>query len=187
MQKLILYILIFVATFGNWVACMKKHRNSALKTMKKQIEFQTAYYQFYILDKGIIADKDSNDFWSESSLANRLASTNSLLAVSTASYGRIKAQINLLEQPNNDIDMGSFDHVVEGGILVKSGTIEIADCPNQSVEMEVQVPPGNYRIRIYSSNLQGVIEDNGEDFYQIEIWPDEHMEAKVLKRFSDNK
>jgi hypothetical protein len=55
--------------------------------------------------------------------------------------------------------------------------------------LEVKVKPGKYRVRIYSSNLAGgdMDEVEGKDYYKIEIWPDENMERKVLKRYSDKK
>lgn len=57
------------------------------------------------------------------------------------------------------------------------------DCPNSSVELEVKVKPGNYRVRVYSSNLDTVIDDDGDDYYKIEMWPDDNMERKVLKKY----
>jgi hypothetical protein len=53
--------------------------------------------------------------------------------------------------------------------------------------LEIELLPGFYRIRVYSSGLDTVIGDEGEDFYKIEIWPDRNMERKVLKQYIHNK
>ena len=57
------------------------------------------------------------------------------------------------------------------------------DRPDFNSELEIQLRPGKYRIRVYSSNLSTVLGDEGDDFYKIEIWPSEAMESKVLKRY----
>jgi hypothetical protein len=77
---------------------------------------------------------------------------------------------------------GRYDHIVEGGLALKSGILEILDCPSLSIELKIKIKPGFYRMRVYSSNLNSVIGDEGEDYYKIEIWPDT-MERKVLKRY----
>jgi hypothetical protein len=61
----------------------------------------------------------------------------------------------------------------------------VLDCPNNSLELEVNVSPGNYRVRIYSSNLSSVVDEDedGDDTYKIEVWQDDNMERKVLKRY----
>jgi hypothetical protein len=43
------------------------------------------------------------------------------------------------------------------------------DCLNRVVELEIKVKPGNYRVRVYSSNLASVVDEDGDDFYKIEI------------------
>lgn len=153
--------------------------------MKRKLEFRTAYHQFYILDKGTTGDTGADDFWSESAFSNRLAVTNGLLAISTASYGRIQLEITLSKTPKELLDTTKFDHIVEGGLVVQSGSIEIADCPNQAIEMTIHVVPGSYRVRVYSTNLSGVFDDDGDDYYHIEIWPDNNLKVKVLKQYDE--
>ena len=62
------------------------------------------------------------------------------------------------------------------------------DCPNSDVQLKIHIKSGTYRARIYSSNLLNadIDEDEGNDYYKIEIWPDNDLERKVLKRFKDN-
>lgn len=93
-----------------------------------------------------------------------------------------------MEKPNTDADYNKYDHIVEGGINILSGELQILDCPNNHLELSLKVAPGKYRVRVYSSNLESVKEtdlpnDSDKDYYRIEIWPSEEMERKVLKQY----
>lgn len=110
---------------------------------------------------------------------------NGIVGVGTECYGPVKAEICILDAADNQIDYDSYDHIVEGGIILKSGTLQVLDCPNSETHLEINLSPGAYRIRVYSSNLSTVFDDEGDDFYKIEIWPgDGNMERKVLKKYT---
>jgi hypothetical protein len=81
------------------------------------------------------------------------------------------------------VDYSQYDHIVEGGLNINSGILQVLDCPNSHVELEVKVTPGSYRVRIYSSNLASVEGDAGDDYYLIEIWPDIYQVRTVLKQY----
>jgi len=73
---------------------------------------------------------------------------------------------------------------VEGGLEIRSGILQVQDCLSSEVELEVKVNPGKYRVRIYSLNLDSVAgNDEGDDHYKIEIWPDVNMERTILKQY----
>jgi hypothetical protein len=152
--------------------------------MKYPLEFYTSHSQFYIHDKGSPLNTGSRDFWSEGAFNDRLALEKGVLGVGTECYGPIKAELILLDTLNSSMNLFDYDHVVEGGIEIISGVIQILDCPTSNVELEVQVNPGSYRARIYSSNLASVDGDEGDDFYKIEIWPDSNTARKVLKQYN---
>jgi len=158
--------------------------------MKHNFIFSTSYNQFYLADKLNQANTDSASFWTDESYNDKLAIAKGILGIGTKSYGNIKGELSVLEQPNKIDDYEKYDHIVEGGILVDSGIIQLLDCPNYSVELELQIKPGKYRVRVYGSNFSSVKEadltnDSDSDFYKIEIWPDENMERKVLKQYID--
>lgn len=158
---------------------------------KRTFKFYTDYHQFYLEDK---SDKNkgnpaSPDFWNEESFKSRLAMTNGIVGVGIQSYGsNIKGEIEVLEKPNTSIDYSKYDHIVEGGINIKSGELQILNCPDGNLELSLKINPGKYRVRIYSSNLDSVIDyglsnKTDNDYYNIEIWPSEDMERKVLKQY----
>lgn len=80
----------------------------------------------------------SEKFWTDSANEDRLAIEDSILGVATESYGHIRGELTLLNNANDDVDLGLFDYVVEAGLDVKSGVIQILDCPNSIVELEIK-------------------------------------------------
>lgn len=151
-------------------------------TMKKQdFKFRTEYHQFYLEDKD--NSEKVKDFWTDEALKERLGLVKGGIAVSTESYGLIKGEIEILEKPNINTDYSKYDHVVEGGINIQSGELQILECPSSHVELSLKVVPGKYRVRVYSSNLKSVIDDDGDDYYRIELWKSDDMERKVLKQY----
>ena len=151
--------------------------------MPYPLDFYTQYSQFYICDKDSERDTSSNRFWTEEAFNDRLATEDGILGIGTECYGPVKAELHLLSEPRNYINLDQYDHIVEAGLEIKSGVMQILDCPNSSVELEVNLVAGSYRVRIYSINLLSVEGDEGDDFYKIEIWPSLAMERKVLKRY----
>lgn len=170
------------------MSCHYNTTNTTKTTkMKSRFNFYTQYNQFYISSdnaKSLVSDNS----WKDEMLTDRLGLLNNTLVVNTESYGDIKGELIVLENGNNDINYDIYDHIVEGGIEIKSGILNILDCPNTTSQLEINLKPGKYRIRIYSSNLNSVKEndlanDSDQDFYKIEVWPDDNMELKILKRF----
>lgn len=155
------------------------------QTMKHKLNFITSYQQFYLADKSHQGNTGSDKFWTDESHNDRLAIEKGILGIGTESYGTIKGELVILDKANDDIDYSLYDHIVEGGLEVKSGVLQVLDCPNNSLELEMNVNPGNYRVRIYSSNLSSVVDEDeeGDDTYKIEVWQDDNMERKVLKRY----
>jgi hypothetical protein len=128
-------------------------------------------------------DTESGEFWTDEAFDDRLAKEFGVIGVGTECYGPVKGELVLLDKENTDLDLKLYDHIVEAGLRIDSGIIQIKDCPNSSVELEINVKPDSYRFRIYSSNLSSVDGDEGDDFYRIEVWKDLNLDKKVIKRY----
>ncbi|WP_417369412.1 hypothetical protein [Flavobacterium beibuense] len=153
--------------------------------------FYTEYHQFYLEDKEAKGDTGSPNFWTDEAFEARFATEQGIIAVGTYCYGNVKGEITVLQNPVKDIDYSLYDHVVEGGIDISSGELLIMDCPTSTVELTIKVTPGKYRVRVYGSNFKSVAEtdlanESDNDYYKIEIWPDDDMERKVLKQFVED-
>lgn len=178
MKLTYLFIVLFGVGFNS---------DTVMQTAKYKLDFYTQYNQFYLFDKNSPGRTGDDGFWTNEAFDERLAVEEGILGVGTQSYGHIKADLILLKQENKTTIYTHFDHVVEGSIEIKSGFFQIVDCPNSKVELELQLKPGIYRAKIYSSNLRGTISDEneGKDHYLIEIWPDSYIDRKVLKQFKE--
>jgi len=80
----------------------------------------------------------------------------------------------VLDNVNNQFDTSKFDHIVEGGVEIKSGILQILDCPNSNVELEVKIKTGRYRIRVlkYAMNLPYKYVANSGKTTQMPAFPD---------------
>jgi hypothetical protein len=154
--------------------------------MTHQIQFRTSYSQFYIYDKGSPIATDSNEFWTDEAHDARLAVEEGILGVSIETYSNVRAILELLEhQP--DIDKAhEYDHIVEASLEFKSEALQLLNCPNSTVEFELAIKPDFYRVRVYSANLDSVTDEDEEanDFYLIQLWPESYAERKVLKQYT---
>jgi len=155
--------------------------------MKKKgykLEFYTQHSQFYIVDKDASFDPVLSDLWTDDALSERLGIVDGIIGVYTECYGPVKGELEILDEPSKG-EYEGYDHVVEGGIDIVSGILQIQDCPTSSVELELKVNPGQYRVRVYSLNLASVKGDEGDDYYKIEIWPEKKgITRKVLKQYN---
>lgn len=156
--------------------------------MKQKFNFYTEYNQFYLEDKEKKENTNSGDFWSDEAFNAKLAMVYGIVAIGTHSYGNIKGEIEILDKPVENIDYKLYDHIVEGGINVESGELQILNCPDGHLELSLNLAPGKYRVRVYGSNFDSVKEpdlanDTDNDFYKIEIWKSDDMGRKVLKQY----
>ncbi len=152
---------------------------------KKEYKFLTSYNQFYLTsDKGAFLDFMNID---ENTYNARLSLQKNSIVIFSQSYSNIKGDIEVLETPKS-IDYKKYDHIVEGGIEINSGELQILSWPGNEVESSIKVKPGKYRVRVNFFNLSSVKEtdlahDTDNDYYHIEIWQSENMERKILKQY----
>src|ERR1700761_3586262 len=101
--------------------------------MKYPFDFYTQYCQFYLNDQESPRETDSKNFWTAEAYDDRLAIGNGILGVGTECYGPVKGELKVLEAENKDFNLNDYDHIVEGGLEISSGTLTILDCPNSAI------------------------------------------------------
>jgi hypothetical protein len=144
--------------------------------------FFTEYYQFYILDAESPAITDAPDFWNEAADKRKLAIGQGILGVTVAKYAEIKVEVDVLDaKPKIDTHA---DHIVEASLNIASGTLQIKDCTAFDTILELKLDKALHKIRISSYNLGSVKNDEGDDYYKVEIWPNDALETIILKEWN---
>ena len=153
--------------------------------MIHKLSFFSQYGQFYIADKDALGDSGSQDFWNNQAFDNRLAVADGILGVSIENDEAIaNVEIELLPLKPKENDLNKFDHIVEESLLIRSGRLQILDCPNSQVEFELNLEPNWYRVRVSSANLTKAYQENPEDKYDIKIWKESYSKIKVIKKWN---
>ena len=154
--------------------------------MKSSLKFTTEYGQFYLSDKSANGNTGSENFWTEKAFAEKLAVEDGILGISIANdEGKVECEFDIVNSKSLIENFGEFDHVVEASLQIHSGILQVLDCPNSEIEMEIEIENGEYRVRVYSRNLESGYEENPGDSYKIEMWKEVYSERTVLKRFEE--
>ncbi len=152
--------------------------------MKIELKFTTYYGQFYINDKNTSGKTDSENFWTDQAFADKLAVEEGILGVSIGNEeGTVNCDFHILESKSSITEFSNFDHVVEASLKISSSVLQITNCPDSNIEFETKIANGDYRVRIYSTNLASTYTENPDDSYKIEMWKENYHERNVLKRF----
>lgn len=156
--------------------------------MTYRLDFFTQYGQFYIADEESEKGDIGSDFWNEIALTTRLALSDGILGIALENDEcKAKVEVSVLESsPICVNNIANADHVVEGSIRIPSGSLQIQDCPNSKVELEIAIDPSDYRCRIYAFNLNHAYEKEPKDHYRIEIWKEPYKAVKILKQWLPN-
>ncbi len=149
------------------------------------LDFSTAYRQFYLFDKDIKGATDSPNFWSKAALDSGLALEKGVIGVGIAAYGQVRLTIQIFDNEPLIFNSGNWDRITEGSIKIKTGYLQILDCPNSEAQLEIALEKNAYRMRVYGANFASVVGDEGDDFYHIELWKAPYQKRSVLKKYKN--
>jgi hypothetical protein len=147
-----------------------------------QLKFSSEYYQFYILDSTSEGKIDASDFWNDEAGIRKLAIGEGILGVTIATYGNVNAELKILDK--KPIENKKASHIIEASLKVSSGKLQIRDCTGYDIQLEIDLEKTDYRIRISSFNLETVVDDEGNDYYEIEIWKSKFAKPKIIKKYT---
>ncbi len=152
--------------------------------MKYNLDFTTSYRQFYLFDKDKEGATDSPNFWSKAALESGLALEKGVIGVGIASYGRVRLEVEVFDTAPAVLDFDKWDRITEGSIKIKTGYLQVLDCPNSEVQLEIKLEKGAYRVRVYGASFASVVGDDGKDFYRLEIWNAPYDKRNILKKYN---
>jgi len=139
------------------------------------------YSQFYLQDKQ--SDADLAEIWDERSVADLIAVGPGVVAVSTARNYHVPVAIRTLHAAPEE-DLNRWDYVAEASLSVPSGRLLIygpTEWPNVARKA---IEPDQYVVRVYYAGLETVGSNvlEGDDYYEVALWPGPEKVPLVLKR-----
>ena len=133
------------------------------------------------------ADEHDDGFspeWSEKELENMAAASENtvILCPVRAMAVPVRVEIHAAE-PSADLE--NWDHVVECSISSPTGRLSICGCTG-AIEAWLTVEPGCYRIKMLYAGLDTLSNSglDGNDCYQIVLWPGPCRPLQVVKRWT---
>jgi hypothetical protein len=154
--------------------------------MKAHVKPYAGYRQFHVSSDPSKGETGEDTFWTADAVRDRLAVGPCTIAVSTDTCGRVPVDVEILDAPST-LPMDGWDHVVEAGIDVSSGRLEISGCPDPEPLQVLDVKPGHYIVRVFSRGLSPDADDGGDyngDEYLLQFWLGPERERTVLKRLA---
>ena len=140
-----------------------------------------SHTQFYVVDAG--RDHWSVELWDGTALERHLDVADGVVAVGTIGYCDVPVRVELwVDEP--PLDLGSWDHVVDASLDLRSGRVALEEVEGDGVIAPLDVHPGVYRVRSSAAGLHAADEDSGGDRYRIQLWPAAWAEPEVRKWWS---
>ncbi|OLU20635.1 hypothetical protein BVH01_01455 [Pseudomonas sp. PA1(2017)] len=147
-----------------------------------QLTLFADYHQFYLQDE--TASGDLSQAWSSEAVERMLAVADGVVGFGTLRNMQVGVTLEMLEEPPAS-DTAGFDHVVEGSLDARSGTLVVAGCTDYFPDAaRFALAPGIYRVRLSISGADTLSEDglDGEDHYLVQLWQAPLAEPAVLKQ-----
>lgn len=147
-----------------------------------QLTLFADYYQFYLQDE--TASGDLSQAWSPEAVERMLAVADGVVGFGTLRNMQVGVTLEMLDEPPAS-DTAGFDHVVEGSLDARSGTLVVAGCTDYFPDAaRFALAPGTYRVRLSISGADTLSEDGleGEDHYLVQLWQAPLAEPAVLKQ-----
>ena len=147
-----------------------------------QLTLFADYHQFYLQDEAVYGDL--SQAWSPEAVERMLAVADGVVGFGTLRNMRVGVTLEMLEEPPGS-DTAGFDHVVEGSLDARSGTLVVAGCTDYFPDAaRFALAPGTYRVRLSISGADTLSEDGleGEDHYLVQLWQAPLAEPAILKQ-----
>jgi hypothetical protein len=139
------------------------------------------YHQFYLQDGN--SEADLAEIWDERTSADMIATGPGVVGVGTARNYLVPVTVRMLDSEPEE-ELGRWDHVTEASLAVPSGRLLVYG-PTEWPDVErIAIEPGHYRARVHCAKLESVAQNwiDGDDFYEVVLWPGAEEPPRVLKR-----
>jgi hypothetical protein len=156
------------------------------RTFPVELRVFADYNSFELTDAAATDRFDSADWidgWVESLVRDQIAAGDGIVGIGTARRMEVPVVLDIRTGPP-DLDPARFDHVTEAGLRT-GGTIIVSKQEYGPRAPRLVVPPGGYRLRVYTRGLDTLDPYGleGEDDYLVVLWPGEPGAPRVVKRY----
>jgi hypothetical protein len=147
----------------------------------RPLEIDVTYRQFYLCDPALPCVPPID--WTNADVDRGMKEAGHLLAIAPPHDGVIPIRVEI-HRTEPDLDLAEWDHVVEGGLEIGSGVLELQEWSGLK-RWRFDVRPGHHRVRALFANLDSYFRDQALDLdhYLLAVWPGEASGVRVLKQF----
>ena len=137
--------------------------------ISRAFELFADYHQFYVWDAGI-ATWAPEDYTDED-IRRRVKVGPHVVVVQPVRQTTVPVSLSVHER-DPGYDVGAWDHVVECGLALPTGRLQVHECTGGAV-LDVSVSPSSYAVRVLFEGLDSLSEDrsSGNDRYVLDLWP----------------
>ena len=139
------------------------------------------YNQFYVQDGGI--NPMAPDDWTDQDVESRAKVADYVVVVCPIRNTTVPVEIELFSTAPM-VDDVAADHVVECGLSLPTGHLQIFECTGVAV-LNWQVEPGTYDVRLLYFGLGTLSHDglDGADRYLVQVWPGKSRGLSVIRKW----
>lgn len=152
--------------------------------MKFDVEVFADYYQFYVQD-GVVEPSAALD-WTDEDIEHRAKVSENLVVICPLRNMEVPVSVEI-HASNPLLDWNEYDHVVQCGLALPSGVLQIHECTGGEV-LRINIDPGCYDVLAMYGGLDAIDDHGleGDDFYRIALWPAAEVEPlRVLKSWAE--
>lgn len=149
---------------------------------RQSLEVFADYHQFYVQDGG--KDPPAPEEWTDEDIENRCKTAPNVVVVCPLRNVTVPVEL-VVHDSEPPAHSSAPDHAVECSLALPTGHLQLHECTGGSV-LNLQVPPGTYRVRLAYRGLDSISESGleGNDSYEIELWPGTEQPLHVTHRWS---
>lgn len=151
----------------------------------KTYDLFTDYGQFWLHDVGTDVSQVAQ-LWVGESGARMLAAAPDIVCIGTIRNSKAPVTIEVTEKEPPSTPSDAWDQIVECSLQMPVGRLVIHDdilsCDGR--HETIAIPPGCYRVRVYSGSLDAQHSAlEGDDHYLVILWPGDEIKPRVLKKW----
>ncbi len=139
------------------------------------------YHQLYLWDPSVT--NRAPEEYSDEDVERRVKLGPSVIVVQPERNGEVALTVEVTES-DPGFDAGRYDHVVECGVELPGGRLQVHECLGGAV-MEATVEPGAYVARVLFAGLGSISSDglDGDDAYAVQLWRGSPRALRVVKQW----